>query len=387
MMHILLAALVFPAMAAPMNQFEARCMAIVQSGGSYSERLKRLFDYDWKHQMEESPESATFNGYPGQNDRWTDMSLEAIERRKHESRTLLQALRKIKSNRLKGADRLNYDLFRKELEDDIEGQRFPSEFLAVNQLGGLQQGVPQILACAPGTTVKDYEDMITRLKRVPKLVDQTIVLLEEGLKRGITEPKIAMRAVPDQIKRDMEEDPEKNPFLTRFKKIPDTIPAAERERLKKDAASALRDSVLPALAKFHKFVDETYVPRCRETIALSALPEGKDWYAYSVRRTTTTRLTPEQVHEIGLSEVKRIRKEMDGVMASTGFSGSFDDFKKFLRTDSRFFYDKPEELLAGYRDIAKRIDPKLIELFGKLPRTTYGVKPVPAYAEKSQTTA
>jgi len=145
--------------------------------------------------------------------------------------------------------------------------------------------------------------------------------------------------------------------------------------------------VIPAFAKLHDFVAKTYVPGARETIAMSDLPAGKAWYAFNVRTTTTTSLAAHEIHEIGLAEVKRIRKEMEAVIRETGFKGSFGEFSKFLRSDPQFYYRDAESILRGYRDIAKRVDPELARLFGKLPRLPYGVKPVPSFAEKSQTTA
>jgi uncharacterized protein (DUF885 family) len=149
----------------------------------------------------------------------------------------------------------------------------------------------------------------------------------------------------------------------------------------------LKEKVVPAFTKLHEYLVKTYLPGARESIGLGALPDGQAWYAYNARMRTTTTLTPQQIHEIGLSEVKRIRAEMDKVISQTGFKGSFAEFTKFVRTDPQFYYTNADALLTGYRDIAKRIDPELPRLFGKLPRLTYGVKPIPDYAAKSQTSA
>ena len=219
------------------------------------------------------------------------------------------------------------------------------------------------------------------------MVDQTLALLAQGLAAGITPPRVTLRDVPAQFESLLTDDPAKSPVLETFQQIPDAIPAADRERLRREAVQIFQSQVAPALRKLHDYLVRTYIPGARQTTAMSDLPDGRDWYAYEVRNATTTDLTPEQIHQIGLAEVKRIRQEMDALIVATGFQGSFDDFCKFLRTDPRFFYDKPEDLLTGFRDIAKRIDPELVKLFGKLPRLPYGVIPVPAYSEKSQTTA
>jgi uncharacterized protein (DUF885 family) len=367
--------------------YETACDKLAADTRPDGLRLNELFKLNWDYSMHESPEFATDVGYPGLNDRWTDSSLEAIERRKRELQAPLKVLNSINRAKLGDADQLNYDLFRRSVEEGIEGSRFKSEYLAINQMGGVQQEAAQTLEMNPAGTVKDYEDILARLNTLPQVIDQTLVLLTKGLEAGITPPRITLRDVPQQVKDQMVEDPEKNPMLKPFQRFPAEIPEAERARLRSAAATALKEKVIPAFGKLQKFLVEKYIPGARETIALSDLPDGKAWYEFNVRTTTTTSLTPDQIHEIGLSEVKRIHGEMEKVMAQTGFKGGFDKFLTFLRTDRRFYYSSKDELLTGYRDIAKRIDPELIRLFGKLPRLPYGVLPVPAYSERSQTTA
>jgi uncharacterized protein (DUF885 family) len=247
--------------------------------------------------------------------------------------------------------------------------------------------VARVLELSPRATLNDYENLIARLKGVPKVLDQVMVLLNKGLESGITPPRITLRDVPEQIKSQMIENPDENELLKPFREFPADISETQRERLRREAAAILKEKVLPAFGKLDEFFVKTYLPGTRETIAMSALPDGKAWYAFNVRTTTTTTRTPDQIHELGLSEVKRIRKEMDKVIAETGFKGSFAEFCQFLRTDPKFYYTDAESLLRGYRDIVKRIDPELARLFGKLPRLPYGVKVIPAGAEKSQTTA
>ncbi len=367
--------------------FEQDCAALAARPGDDAARLHQLFKLDWDHSMRESPEYATEVGYPGQNDRWTDSSLDAIERRKRELLAPMNVLKSIDRARLDADDQLSYDLFRRGQEEAIEGTRFKGEYMPISQLGGVQQGVPETLEISPRATVKDYEDMIARLNAVPVLIDQTIVLLEKGAAAGITPPRVTLRDVPQQIKALTIDDPDKNAALKPFTEFPPEIGPTERERLRREAASALKEKVVPAFAKLHDFFVNQYMPRTRQTIAMSDLPDGQAWYAFNVRTTTTTILTPAQIHDLGLSEVKRIRAEMDAVIAQTGFHGSFAKFSKFLRTDPRFFYPSADDLLRGYRDIAKRADPELAHLFGKLPRLPYGVHAIPAVAEKSQTTA
>ena len=352
-----------------------------------SSRLHSLFDVRWRYLMREFPEFATYVGFPGQNGRWTDNSLEAIGRRRREVQQPLGALHSINRSRLSASDQLSYDLFERNLNEEIESNQFHDEYFALTQLSGPQQDLAQVIAAQPATTVRDYTDIIARLNGVPILIQQVIALLDQGLERGITPPKVVLRDVPDQVRNQIVDDPLKSPLLRPFGDMPLSISPGEQARLKSKAASAYQTKARPAYQKLLTYVAGTYLPRVRETIGMSALPDGTRWYAFRARQSTTTDLSPERIHELGLSEVRRIRAEMDSIIKSVGFQGSFAEFARFLRTEPRFFYSDSASLIRGYRDIAKRIDPGLIRLFGRLPRLPYGVIPVPSYAAKSQTTA
>ncbi len=361
--------------------------ALAQSRDADSLRLRRLIALHWDYTMREYPEFATAVGYPGQNARWTDNSTDALARRKRELNEPLAVLQTIDRARLPVADQLNYDLFRHNITDAIEEGRFPGELMAVTQLGGVQQDVPNTIAQSPANTVRDYEDIVARLRGVPVLMDQTIALLERGLAAHVTPPRVTLRDVPQQAQNLIVDDPLKSPMLAAFTKFPAAVPAAEQARLRAAAVAAYQEAVAPAFRRLHAFLAERYVPGCRESIAMRDLPDGLAWYRVRARAATTTDLTPGQIHAIGLAEVKRIRAQMDSVVAASGFRGSFTEFVQFLRTDPRFYFTTADDLLRASRDVAKRIDPELVRLFGTLPRLPYGVSPIPSYAERSQTTA
>jgi uncharacterized protein (DUF885 family) len=351
------------------------------------ERLHRLFTADWDYTMREYPEAATWFGYPGHDHRWADVSLPAIDRRNRELENPARVLASIDRARLSPADQVHHDLFARAVDEALEGRRFRAELMPLNQMEGVQQSVAQLLAMMPATSVREYENVVVRLQGVSTLVDQTIALMKAGLDAGLTPPRVTLRDVPQQVRNQIWDDPMASPMLAAFKRFPEAVGGSGRDRLGKAAVDAFAGGVAPAYRRLLAFLESEYIPRTRETIAASDLPDGPAYYAYKVRQSTTTDLTPRRIHDIGLSEVKRIRAEMDGVIASTGFEGSFPDFVDFLRTDPRFFFERPEDLLVAYRDICKRADPVLPRLFGTLPRLPYGVVPVPAYAEKSQTTA
>ena len=270
------------------------------------------------------------------HDRWTDQSFAAIERREKDTVRALETLEAIDRMKLEGEDRLNYDLLVSDLTESIEGQRFPGEYMAVTQMSGVQQDVARMLSMMPGGSIGQYENIIARLAGVPKLVDDTISLLEKGLETGITPPKVTLRNLPQQVKNQLVEDPMESPLLRAFVEFPEMIADEDQERLRKAAVEIYSEGIAPAYQKLHAFLTETYLPGCRDTIGMKDLPDGKAWYDYNVKQMTTTELTAQEIHEIGLSEVARIRKEMMGVIKETEFEGSFTEFFDFLRPDELF---------------------------------------------------
>jgi uncharacterized protein (DUF885 family) len=251
----------------------------------------------------------------------------------------------------------------------------------------VQTEIPQTLVLAPRASVKDYEDTLERLEKIPEVLSQVEELLREGLRRGISHPVIAMEKVSKQLEGLLEKDPEKSPLLEAFQDFSPRIKKAEQARVRKKAHAIFSKSALPAFEKLAAFFKKEYLPQCRKTIAWSDLPQGPAWYAFKVRQSTTTQLSPEEIHQIGLKEVARIRVEMEAAKNRAGFSGSLESFSDFLKNDPRFYFRSAAELIQGYRELAKRIDPELPQLFGKLPRLPYGVQPVPEYSAPSQPTA
>jgi uncharacterized protein (DUF885 family) len=201
------------------------------------------------------------------------------------------------------------------------------------------------------------------------------------------QPSGPLRGVPDQIEGQLTGDPVKSPLYAPFENIPASVSDAERSRLQAAGRDAIVRGIFPALTAFRDFVRGTYLPAGTRAIGASTLPDGEAYYAYAIRQNTTTTLTADSIHRIGLAEVARIRAEMDSVLKRVRFTGSFQEFLVFLRTDPRFYYATPEDLLTGYRDISKRADAELPKLFAELPRNSYGVKPFPDYEAPSQTTA
>ena len=371
------------------DEFSARYEAIQKSKGTASEtvRLHELFEVDWAYTMAVSPELATQVGYPGGDTRWTDQSAAAIAQRKQFTARPLAILATIDRAQLSASDQISYDLFKRQGEEALAGDRFPLELMQLTQLSGVQQDAAQIFAAMPATNTRQLENELARLKALPALVDQTIALLAEGLQRGVTPPQITLRDVPAQVANQIPDDPFTSPLLTAFANLPPSVAGEDATRLRAEAAKTYAAVVRPAFQRLHSFLVDRYIPGARTTIGASALPNGPAWYEWSIKVVTSTDLTADQIHELGLAEVKRIRGEMERVKALTAFKGSMAEFFTYLQTDPKFFFTDKDELLRAYRDIAKRADPELMKLFKTLPRTSYGVIPVPSYAEKSQTTA
>jgi uncharacterized protein (DUF885 family) len=348
--------------------------------------LHALFDSEWERGLVESPENASYSGDNRFNDRWTDMGLEAIARREAEDRDALAKLRAIDRSGLSADDQLNYDTFAWGLEKSVERQKFREYLQPVGHQGGVQtaDGMIEIL---PFRNVKDYRDWLARMAALPVLVDQSIALMQEGVRTGNVPPKVLMQRVPAQIAAQVVDDPAKSPFYRPFARFPEAISASDRASLQEDAQATIRDKVVPAYRKLQGYFNDDYLPKARDSIAATDLPDGKAYYDFLARYYTTTDLSAAQIQEIGLKEVARIRGEMEKVKAETGFQGTMAEFFEYLRTDPKFFEKTPEALLERYRATAKRIDPELVKVFHVIPRQPYGVRPIPDNIAPDTTTA
>jgi len=345
-----------------------------------------LLDEAWQWQLREYPMFASDLGDRRYNDRWADNSLAAIARRQNETREFLRRVYAIDRNALDQEDRLNHELFRRSLQDQVDEFRFRGELMPFYQRGGVQN-LENNATGLRFTTVADYEDWIARLGKVDVVIDQTIDLANAGIREGLVSPQVLMQRIPAQIAVQLVDDPDDSPFFKVFAEMPDSIGIEDQQRLRSLARSAIRQTVLPAYRKLAAYFNDVYLPASRDTIGLSALPNGKEWYELRARQFTTTQMTPDEIHRIGLDEVARIRGEMQEIIDSLDFDGSFQDFLNFLRSDPQFYYDNPDDLYEAYLATAKRIDPELIRLFGKLPRMPYGVKPIPDSIAPDTTTA
>ena len=354
---------------------------------------------DWMRWLSEYPELGTDFGVAGFNDRWKDDSIEGIERRRGHLSESIRRLTEFDPAGLDGADWLNHSLYHHLLENAQTGVGLgydPLPFdlgephdlrMPMNQLEGIHIAAVDALDLAPRARLSDYEDRLSRLRALPGAIAQQQALLERGLAGGFTPPRIAVAGLPDQVGNLVREEPTESALLAPFGDFPSWVGPSDRSRLVSEACSTYLDHVAPALRTLQGFLTSRYVPQCRTTVGASALPNGAATYTYLVQRMTTTDLTPQQIHEIGVREVRHLREEMSALMVRAHFEGSFDQFTEFLRTDPQFYWTRGEDLLNGYRVIGKKIDPQLGRFFGRLPRLPYGILPVPSFREKTSPAA
>jgi uncharacterized protein (DUF885 family) len=376
----------------------ALSLAASAPAGSPAEKLHQLFADHFEWQMREFPREAMARGDYTHADRITDNSLAAIERRHAATEAFLDRSRAIDAGRLTPEDLLNYELFEFLLTVSVEGHRFRMFLAPIGGRFGPHQRIPQMAERVRFNHYGDYANYLKRLEQVPRSVDNTIHLLRLGLAEERTPPRVTLEGVPGQFEVLLEGDG-LDALAEPLARMPAHITQSERQRVQRRFETTSLPAVREALQELGEFVTETYVPGCRRTTAASDLPDGEAYYRFQLHRFTTTGMTAREIHELGLSEVARIKAEMIDVIRASDFmqrhsaASSLDEaalltvFIDYLRTDPRFYHESEESLLAGYRDICKQIDPWLPKLFGVLPRLTYGVREIPDFMAPNQTTA
>jgi uncharacterized protein (DUF885 family) len=338
--------------------------------------LHALFDREWEWELSQDPLWASHLGDRRWNDRWQDISADAIAARHAHREGVLKDLAAIPRDQLSPADRLNFDLFRHQYQMTLEGFEHRLHLIRTSTLDGVQ-GTEFVVDSLRFQTVKDFDDWLARLDAFPALVDQNIALMREGMKSNVLLPKIISERVRPQISQLATQAPEQSGYFRPFRNLPTSLPTADRDRLAKAGLERVRSRVQPAFARLLEFMDREYLPASYDAVGWWQTSSGLAGYRYLARYHTTTDLTPQDIHDLGLKEVARIRAAMEATKKQVGFAGTLAEFFAHLRTDPKFFYRTGAELLDGYRALAKRIDPELIKISRKLPRTPYGVIAIP----------
>jgi uncharacterized protein (DUF885 family) len=366
----LLAAASLSAADRPAGDLEARRQA-----------LKSLLDEQWQYTLSTNPEFASILGDKRWNDKSSDTTPAAVARDLAKSAEFLKRFESIDTTGFPEQEELNKRLMVRNLREQQENAPFRSWEMPVNQMSGIHLGAASFPAFLAFDSAKDFDDYIARLRNFPGQMDGVTESMRLGMKDGLMPPKFLLEKVVTQTRGIAEQAPEKSPFAEPLTKMPKSVPAAEQDRIRKDLVAAVRDSVLPAYARFAKFLAQEYVPKGRSEPGMWSLPDGEARYAAAVKSNTTTNLTPEEIHRIGLAQVSEIEVQMLGIAKKMGFS-SLKAFNASLEKNPDLHAKTGEQILDLYRHYIDQMYGKLPQLFGRLPKMKVEVKPVEAFREK-----
>jgi uncharacterized protein (DUF885 family) len=366
---------------------EPAARQVTAPAAEQGQRLNVMFERYFEEYLELNPLTATQIGDNRYNDRLPNYIGPAYRAQAHEmNERYLAAVKEFDPAKLSGEDRISYEIFLRERLKEREAERFPDYLLPLSQTGGLPTMMPALGSgtnAQPFVTVADYENWLKRLNGFVLFMDQAIVNMREGVAKGVVQPRPVMEKVLSQLDAMIVSKAEESPFYGPIARFPDTVPVAERERLTAAYRAAIDGKVMPAYRRVRDYVRDDYLPKTRSTVAWTALPDGKDWYAFLVNQHTTTDMTPEQIHQVGLDEVARILGEMDDVRQTVGFEGDLEAFFKHMESDPKFYFTQGADLVQGYRDLKLRIDAALPKLFSVFPKADYQVREVEAFRAES----
>ena len=371
---------------APASDVAAGSSAPARKMATASE-LNALYADFWQASLKFNPVQATFTGDNRYNDQLPNFfSAEFRQQARAFTEDWLGKIEAYDPSGLDSASRLSYDIFVNDLQQQLEGTRFPGWMLPINQFGSVFSFLPQLGSGAgaqPFVTVEDYDNWLKRASLSVALFDSAIGNMREGIKAGVVQPRVLMEKVLPQLQSVVAETAEQSMFWGPIQRMPENFSDAEKQRLTEAYRQLIRDQLNPAYQRLHDFLRDEYLPATRDTVAFSALPDGEAWYAFNVKNQTTTDLTPAAIHDIGLAEVARIQGEMREVMKQVGFEGELKDFFKFVTEDKQFNFASEEELLDRYNGLREKIDSKVPELFSLIPKSPFEIRPVEAFRAKS----
>ena len=352
-----------------------------------TQRLHEVFDDAWQFERDEAPTFATSVGDHRHDDRLSSNLMEDFKRRQLARGEFIKRIERIDRKKLSDRDQVNLDIFVRLQRDEVSELKFKTYLTPITNRGGFHVWFPELPKRVPLNSVGDYENYIARLNDFGRHAGEHVTLMREGISGGFVLPAVVLEGYEGTISPHIVEDPARSLLYTPAHSFPVGIAEPDRLRLTADIASAIEAVVVPAYREFLVFMKEEYLPAARGSIAASALPNGREFYRYRVRHFTTLDISPEEVHQLGHSEVKRIREEMEDVIEESGFEGSFSEFLEFLRSDPRFYAKSADQLQKEIAYVLKRMDGQLPRLFGRLPRMPYGIRLVPDYIAPRTTAA
>ncbi|MBV7316104.1 DUF885 family protein [Shewanella sp. NIFS-20-20] len=349
-----------------------------------SMQLQQLIDQDWQLKLARYPYLAERQGVANAAARLVDMSSTALADYQAQQLAMLNALNNLDSASLSHQDKINAQILTYQLQDSTDMYRFGDHYMPITAEGGFHTSISQISDITISNEA-DAQAYFARLNALPTYFKQQTLWLQQGLALGITPPRVTLKGIEDTVSA-YQVDVNESTYYQPFTQLPASMPAEQQAQLQQQAQQLIQDKVLPLYDDFYWFLTEQYLPQTRTSIAASDMPDGVEFYENRIKHYTTLNMTSEQVHQLGLLEVARIRAEMQAVIEELAFQGSFDDFLHFLRTDPQFYAKTPQELLKHAAYIAKQADAVLPKYFATLPRTPYGIKEVPAQIAPKYTT-
>ncbi len=352
-----------------------------------AERLNAMYEQYWEELLKLNPLQATFQGDNRYNDQLPNTLSAQYRQQMHEFNTRwLKAAREAGSEGLTGQDLLSYEMFVRDREDSLEAEKFPTWQQPVNQFYNFASTFVQLgsgTGAQPFKTVKDYDNWLKRAAQAPAVFQQAIANSREGVKHGVVQPRTLMVKVIPQLDALIKDKAEDTLFWGPVKNFPADFSEADKQRLTAGYKQLIEGELMPAYRELRDFVANEYLPKTRTKSGLGALPDGEAWYAYNARSSTTTDLTPAQIHQIGLDEVKRIHGQIEGVMKQVGFKGSMKEFFAFMQNDPRFSFKDEPALLAYYRGLEAKINQRVPEQFTLIPKAPFEIRPVEAFRAQS----
>jgi len=349
--------------------------------------LEKLYSDYWEASLEFNPIQATFVGDTRYNDRLPNFLSAEYRKQAHDfDQQWLDRVAAVDPSKLDGQARLSYDIFVRERRLSLEGERFPGWMQPVNQFGNFSQFLVQLgsgTSAQPFLTVKDYENWAARAAAAPAIFDTAIANMREGIKAGVVQPKVLMVKVLPQLESITQGKPEDSMFWGPVKNLPADFSDVDKARFTESYRKLIAEQLTPAYQRLHDFIRDEYLPACRDTVSLSALPDGEAWYAFNVKNSTTTEMSPAQIHQIGLDEVARIHGEMNAVMQEVGFKGELKDFFKHLTTDKQFQFKNEQALLDAYNTLRARTEAGVPRLFSLTPKAGFEIRPVEPFRAAS----
>jgi uncharacterized protein (DUF885 family) len=354
---------------------------------SKAQTLNRLYGEYWEEVLKLNPLQATFQGDPRYNDQLPNFLTEASRRENSEfNARWLKKIEAIGAGDLSGQDRLSYDIFVKGAKDTLEGEQFPGHLMPINQFNNLAGFAAQLGSgtnAQPFKTVKDYDNWRARGAKLAPILDQAIVNMREGMRRGVVQPKALMQKVLPQFDALIADQADKTLFWGPIKNMPATFTEADKARITAEYKTMIEQDVMPAYRRMREFIAKEYLPACRDTAGMGDLPNGQAWYAYNAYQSMSIRRSPAEVHQTGLDEVARIHGEIRNVMQQVGFKGSLQDFFKYVNTDKKFEFESEAALLTHYRSIEAQLEPGLNRMFNLKPKAGFEIRPIEAFRAQS----